>query len=321
MRRRARAVPATAATLALAAALAPPASRAQETPPPVITQQRGGVYQEPPASVAPIYVPSGPDAAPPPDPARPPPLTLRLTLDVPLRGGGTRPGSGVQGASAASATLRAQLRWLPVPDSWWFGQVIFHRYLQDGRQQPWHPDFTYAFGYDDWRPGSLSLFYANDTGTRLRPGRAAGQHRFNFPEGRWTLAYRFALPAALVPVLLVGDGDQAHCNASAHLMPRYVVAAGGGRGRHKTSLSAGCRYMRPDGWYAEATVFAYPRGEQQQPWDPDFTYGFGYADWRPGAVSLQYNNYSGNRFPGRKRAPGEGTFRSGSFSATWSIQW
>jgi len=293
--------------------------RAQDPAPAVITQQRGGLFIEPPAVVDPVYIPAGPDAGPA-EPAAAPPLTLQLTLDVPLRRGGTATlGRGVQGPTAASPTLQAQLRWLPVAGSWWFAQLTFLRYLRGDRQQPWHPDFSYAFGWDDWRPGSWSLFYANYTGTRLHPDGAAGEHRFNFPQGQWTLAWRFALPARLEPVLLVGDGDQASCNASGHLMPRFARFEGG-TGTRKTSLSLGCRYTRPQGWWAEAALFAYPRGSQQQPWDPDYTYGFGYADTGPRNFS-RYNNYSGNRFPGRDRAPGEGTFRSGSVAFSWSTQW
>ncbi len=208
-----------------------------------------------------------------------------------------------------------------MPGRGWFAQLTLFRYLQPDRQQPWHPDFSYAFGYDAGRPGTWSLVYANYTGTRFEPDRAAGEHRFNFPEGQWTLSRRFALPAALEPALLVGDGDQASCSANAHLMPRFVDAASGGLGRYKKALSLGCRYSRASGWYAEAAVFAYPQGRQQQPWDPDFTYAFGYAPAGPGRVSLRYNNYSGNRFPGRVRGPGEGSFRSGSIMAAWSTPW
>jgi hypothetical protein len=103
-------------------------------------------------------------------------------------------------------------------------------------------------------------------------------------------------------------------------MPRFARLEGG-VGHHKTSVSLGCRYTRPEGWYAEAAVFAYPQGSQQQPWDPDFTYGFGYAGARAGGLLLKYENYSGNRFPGRARAPGEGSFRSGSVSLSWSTPW
>jgi hypothetical protein len=288
---------------------------AQETPPSVITEQRGGIYVAPPASVDPVYTPSRPNAEAQ-APAAPPPLSLQLTLDVPLRhASAAESGPGVQGSTAASPTVQAQLRWLPVAGQPWFARLTFYRYLQADRQQPWHPDFSYAFGYDDGRPRSWSLFYANYTGTRFQPD--AGEHRFNFPEGQWTLAYRFALPAALEPALLVGDGDAAGCSANAHLTPRFTRVEGD-VGHHKKALSLGCRYTRPEGLFAEAALFAWPQHGQQQPWDPDFTYGFGYAR---GSVVVKYSNYSGNRFPGRARGPGEGTFRSGSISVSWSTPW
>jgi hypothetical protein len=308
------------AALVLLAALAG-AAAGQEIPPVVGTQQRGGIYIEPPARVDPVYTPAGPDA-PAEVPAGAPPLSLQLALDLPLRGGGSASlGAGVQGSTAASPTLQAQVRWTPVRNSWWFLQATFYRYLQGDRQQAWHPDYSYGFGYDDWHPGTWSLYYGNYTGTRFHPDRAAGERSFNFPYGQWTLAYRFALPAALEPAFLVGDGDRATCNANAHLTPRYTDFETGNDGRRKKALSLGCRYERPVGWYFEAALYAWPDRSQQQPWDPDFTYSFGYADWRPGSVSVRYNNYSGNRYPGRARAPGEGTFRSGSISVWWMVPW
>jgi hypothetical protein len=65
----------------------------------------------------------------------------------------------------------------------------------------------------------------------------------------------------------------------------------------------------------------YPKKEQQQPWNPDFTYGFGYFDWHPGQLSIQYNNYSGNRFSSSEQAKGTGKFNNGSISIAWSKSW
>ena len=104
-------------------------------------------------------------------------------------------------------------------------------------------------------------------------------------------------------------------------MPRYTDFRTGDERAAKKSLSLGCRYTRAEGWFGEFALYAWPSRGQQQPWDPDFTYGFGYEDAGPGRLTVKYNNYSGNRFPGRDRGPGEGTFRSGSVSLTWSAEW
>lgn len=289
--------------------------------PNVFDRQQGGTYIEPPARVDPQYVPEAPDHSQQDSaPAR---LTLALTLDLPLRRGGTASlGRSVQGSTAASPTLQAALQWRPIAGSYWFARAVFYRYLQPDRQQAWHPDFSYAFGYEDFRPGTWSFSYANYTGTRFRPDRALGEHRFNFPEGLWSADRRFALPAPLEPALLVGDGDAANCDAGAHYMPRYVDLASGEGRRGKTSLSLGCRYTRPGGWYAELTLYGWPQGAQEQPWDPDYTYGFGWEGWLdPGRLAIRYNNHSGNRFPGRALGAGEGRFTSGSVSASWSADW
>ena len=194
------------------------------------------------------------------------------------------------------------------------------RYLDRDDREPWNPDFTYAFGYDDPRPDTWSLVYSNYTGTRWRPDRALGEGRSNFRLGTWSLARRFALPVSWRPVFLLDDGDDALCRASADWSPRFENAASVRPGHDRVALTLGCRYTRADGWFAEFTAHAWPGGKQQ-PWDPDFTYAFGYFDWRPGTVSLQYSNYSGNRLPGRTRAPGQGGLRGGSLTLSWRVDW
>lgn len=286
--------------------------------------QKGGVFIEPPSRVDPRYLPPARSPDTPDGPAfedaSHSPLQVRLALDVPLRGGGVV-GFGSQGAHASSPTLAADLRYTPIADSPWFARLVFYRYLQAGEQQPWHPDYFYSFGYDDPRPGTWSLTYANYTGTRLRPDRSRGEGRFNFDEGLWSLAYRFDLPQALRPWLLVGDGDAALCRASLDLTPRFSDIASSTLRSNRTSATLGCRYTRPEGWFAEFTAYAYLTRGKQQPWDPDFTYSFGYSDWRPGSISIQYGNYSGNRWPGRARSPGEGTPRGGSITVSWRLDW
>jgi hypothetical protein len=301
-----------AAALALASAAAP----AQPIRP---EPQRGGTFVEPPPRVDPLYLPQGPDR-PGEEPWRQPVLHLQLTADVPLRSG-LPVGAGTQGTRPGSPTLQALLRWRPLEDPGWFAQVSAFRYVSPQRQRPWDPDFYYSFGYDDGQPGRWALFYANYTGTRLNPDAARGESRFNFPQGQWTASYRFALPQVLESALLVGDRDSALCHADGNLVPRFTQGSSAALGSGKTSFALGCRYSRPDGWFAHGTAFAWPDRTRQQPWDPDFTYGIGWTDPAPGGLTIQYQNYSGNRWPGRAHAPGEGSLRSGSISVSKGWNW
>lgn len=270
----------------------------------------------------------------PPDLAGPAPLEpveevkrlrLRLAMDMPLRTteGGFK-GSGFQGSPAVSPTLQADLRYNP--HSSWFAGVTFYRYLMGDRQRPWNPDFTYTFGYDDWRPDTFSFTYSNYGGNRLFPdhtvprGQLPERHtRFN--QGQWSLGYKFALPEALRPLLLIDEKHQLGCSINANLTPRYTDLKSRSIQSGKRSASLGCRYSTPSNWYANVTFYYYPDRSQQQPWDPDFTYGFGYFDRHPGTISIQYNNYSGNRYPWHERSRGQGEPRNGSISISWSHAW
>jgi len=299
----------TLLTAGMAAAQAPP-------PPPVA--QKGGTFFEPPADVPAIYLPLPRSSSSPAGPEHDqPPLSLRLSADFPLRHG-TTSGFGSQGPTGGSPTVQADLRYTPWRDAGWFAQATFYRYLRPSRQQPWNPDFTYSFGYETPGPDTFSLVYANYSGTRWSADRS-GARRANFDQGQWTLAYKFGLPPELEPYLLTGDGDEAACSAGVHYTPRYADVTSQSLRRNGAALSMGCRYTRREGWYAALTLFAYPQRSRQQPWDPDFTYSLGFFDWRPGTVSVQYSNYSGNRFPGRTRAAGEGLLRSGSLSISWRV--
>ena len=226
-------------------------------------------------------------------------------------------GSQTQGTPAATPALHAAVRWVPFKDSYWFARVVFYRYLHASEQQPWNPDYAYSFGYEDWHPGAWSATYSNYTGTRWNPDALLRPSRLNFPQGLLATTYRFALPESMRSVFLAGDGDEAICTAGAELTPRYMDLASLTERGNRVAATLGCRYTRPDGWFAGVVAFVYPRRFQQQPWDPDFTYSFGLLNVRPGTWSVWYSNYSGNRFPGRSRAAAEGTPRSGIVTVSW----
>lgn len=249
-------------------------------------------------------------------------VSLGIALDYPLKSRTARQSVGreTQGEQVGnSATLRASLRYTPL--SYWFGSTTFYTYLDPDSQASWEPDFTYSFGYDDWHPYTLSLVYSNYGGNRLHPKSSQGERFTHFNQGTVSLGWKFPVPRFLEDLSMVHPSGQIGCGINYNVTPEYTVADAPGTRRWKQSASLNCRYRIYGWWYVNATVYYYPWRDQQQPWDSDFTYGFGSFDFHPGTFSVQYNNYSGTRFPWRRRSPNTGTFRDGSVMISWSWSW
>lgn len=215
---------------------------------------------------------------------------------------------GVGGESAKEAprsdTFSATLRYNPV--SFWYGRVTVTRYLQPDRRQPWNPDFTYGFGYDDWHPGTVSLTYENYGANCIWCKGGAPVTRFQ--DGSVSAGYKVPIRRGPFSV-----------SVGAHVNPRYFDLASNDRRALKTTVTADLRWAIRGRWYVSGRAVAYPMKQQKQPWDPDFTYGFGYFDWRPGTLSVEYANYAPNRFAWSRSQPGKkGTFRDGSVSMSWT---
>jgi len=213
--------------------------------------------------------------------------------------------------ASGSPALRLNLTYQPLGH--WFARVTLHRYLDKSRRAPWDPDFTYSFGYDDWHPYTFSLVYSNYSNNRFDPKPRAPVSRLS--EGTIALGWKAPMPKALARPLLIDQSLQIDCRIGLNASPRYE-RDDGSRGRWKRSAQLGCRYPFTRRLYLDFTAFAYDHG--QQPWDPDFTYGFGLFDYRSNRVSLQYSNYSGNRFPWRKSKAGTGRFKDGGLLVSWS---
>ena len=224
-------------------------------------------------------------------------------------------GDGFRSRVGNTPTFKATVKYNPVGA--WFAAGTYYYYKDRELQQDWNPDFSYVFGYDDWRPYTFSLVYSNYGGNRFSPDREDGEEVTEFNEGTISLGWKFPVPRAIAKPLLLGKDGGIGCIIGYNVSPQYFDLASSTNKGWKQAASLGCKYAIKGNWYLNWTLFYYPRGFQQQPWDPDYTYGFGYFDWRPGTISIQYNNYSGNRFPWRPRGEDTGRFRDGEFSISW----
>jgi len=199
------------------------------------------------------------------------------------------------------------------PYSFWFANTTLRAPISDFDR--YATDFRYSFGYDDWHANTFSLVYSNYGDNRLFP---SGNKRFTyFEQGAFTFAYKFSLPQALERHLLINKGDSLVCQTGYSWIPRYYSLKDNAQHDNKHVLLGGWRYTFKQHFFIRATAFWYPDADQQQPWNGDYSYSFGYADYTPGSFSLQYSNYSGTRFPGRSSANPK--FREGTLSLIWYL--
>jgi hypothetical protein len=232
-------------------------------------------------------------------------------VDGPL----TAPSVAGHPASLQWSDARASASVKYTPLGYWFAAATAYRYLNASNQRPWSPDFTYVFGYDDWHPYTLSLVYANYGGNRFDPSRASRGQRTEVSEGGLTLGWKLPLPRRLDRAMAITSSGGTGLSVNYTWVPRFSNASGHQeRWKQKAGLSA--KYSIYKWLYATTTLYYYPHASQQQPWDPDFTYGFGYANWHARTISIQFNNYAGNRYPWRQGP--RARFRDGSVSVSWS---
>ena len=224
-----------------------------------------------------------------------------------------QPGAAGNGSRISSSlTTQLNLRYEPVES--WFAALTMYKYLDESRRQPWNPDFTYAFGFDDYRPYTFGLVYSNYANNRFNAPSSVQPTGFLF--GTISASYKLPLPGILANKLLIDRERTVMCRISYNLTPRYYDRAGLRRD-NKQYAALGCRYPIWGKFYMDGQIYRYVGGKQQ-PWDPDYTYGFGFFDIQSGTVSIQYSNYSGTRFPWRTGSPGTGRFIDGQIGITWN---
>lgn len=228
-------------------------------------------------------------------------------------------GQDSQGVVATSTTGNFNLRYNPL--SYWFFQTTIYGYLFPDERASWSPDFTYVFGYDDWHPYTFSLVYANYTGNHFSPDADKGEHYSQFDQGTVSLGWKYVLPKFLEQLFIVHPTGGIGFGIYYNVTPSYVESNSTRLGEWKQSLSFTMRYVIYKWFYFNFAFYYYPDPSQRQPWDPDFTYGFGYFDWHPGTITIQYNNYSGNRYPWNKGSPNTGDFGDGSVSILYTWAW
>jgi hypothetical protein len=222
------------------------------------------------------------------------------------------------------STLTATLSYNPL--SYWFATATAYTYwdLESNElyspesKADWDPDFTYSFGYADWHPFTLGLAYSNFGANRFNPDKEVGEKHTKFDEGTYALNWNFIIPRALEELFIVHESGGVAGSIAFNLTPSFQNLATMSEESWKQSVTLNIKYTIYKWWYFTFTLYYYPKSWHRQPWDPDFTYGFGYFDWHPGAFSIQYNNYAGNRYPWDSSDDEGAGFDDGALTISWS---
>lgn len=189
---------------------------------------------------------------------------------------------------------------------------------------PWSPNFNYAIGRYQWRSKKFNYGYENYQPTR-----------FNDPQdkllskllsGYYFISYSHLMPDSLRKYIAIDSLS----NIKFTWFARYYLyhqgqgseLQGGTFNSSKPIVGMAWRYlMGGRKFYVEFSPLFYLKPENQQPWDPDFTYGFGYFDYRAFRVSASYGNYNVNRWPWNKQTLVKNSFWDGNFKVSFNWVW
>ncbi len=175
-----------------------------------------------------------------------------------------------------SNTLSASATWSPKKNWFVSGNVS----LKDNGQ----PGYSWSAGYADWKPGTWSA-QINNWGP-LKPGEGLA-----LDKAVANLSYK------VKSATLEKHKLAASANLSAPL------------NGNKPELSGTLQWSPKNNWYIRTTASVPVTGGR-----PNWTYGFGYADQRPGKWRVEYANYGKNAVPGDN-------FKSGSITISRGWQY
>jgi hypothetical protein len=187
----------------------------------------------------------------------------------------------------------------------------------------WTSDYSYSIGRYNWRPNRFNYGYENYINNKYKDDLATFGEKFL--EGYYFISYSRMLSEKLTKRIRLDSTSSVRFTA----LSRYSINYRNEREEIHGGLFSGKPYFglsirHTVFWniYIEGAVYYYVSAKYlQQPWDPDYSYGFGYFDWRSFRVSVTYGNWAINRFPWKKTAYPKYGFIDGNFKIAANYIW
>ena len=188
---------------------------------------------------------------------------------------------------------------------------------QDKTKPKWLSNLYYSLGVYNWKDKSFSYGYEN-----YQPNRFDGSYNLltNMKRGFFFVSYNYYLLKNQSKLKLDGTTQiyvSPFVRYQLEYTDRYGVKV---EGNNKFTLGTSARYVIWHNFYVEGAVYYYPDAKSELPWDPDYTYGFGYFDWKSFKLNFSYGNWIANRFPGRDKQM-KNDFSNGEFKLSFSYIW
>lgn len=181
--------------------------------------------------------------------------------------------------------------------------TTFYKEFEKRADVPWISSFSYSIGRSTWRANKFNYGYENFINNKYTDSwEEVGK---KFLEGNYYVSYSHFIPEKIMDKIKIDSTSSFRVTYFAKYAMRFRdenEIQHGGFFSGKPVMGVGLRYTVLWNIYIEgSTNFYFNPALQKQPWDPDFTYGFGYFDWRAFRLSVTYGNWAINRFPWNKQ--------------------
>lgn len=186
----------------------------------------------------------------------------------------------------------------------------------------WTADYYYALGRYNWRPNTFSYGYENFMDNRYNSPQSFGD---KFLQGSYFVSYGHELPKKLKNAIKIDNTSNIQFNYFLRYAAFYRDATStlhGGIFDGKPVAGIAARYTIAKNIFAESAIYHYFNPDvHKMSWDPDYTYGFGYFDYRSFRLSLTYANWVVNRFPWNPKVYEKYGILDGDLRLTLNIHW
>ena len=202
-----------------------------------------------------------------------------------------------------------------------FFTSTFYKDFNPKANPGWVSDYGYSLGRYNWRPRKINFGYENYVNNKYSD---TGKERWSkFLQGYYYMSIGTPLRTRTRLDSILSIGASAYARYAIRYLDDQEVERGSLL-HGKPTFGASVRYAFQKvikGFYVEFTPMIYLSKKHKQPWDPDYTYGFGYFDWRSFRISLTYGNYAINRYPWNEQKFPDHGFLDGNFKVTANWMW